>query len=57
MFTEEYEAYMKQHDMTYKTEVTTAVVQEPSVVVTQYEMEQRKVTTPMSFVSETVFSV
>lgn len=56
MFTEEYEAYMKQHDMTYKTEVTTTVVQEPSVVVSQYEMEQRKVTTPMSFVSETVFS-
>lgn len=53
MFTEEYEAYMKQHDMTYKTEVTTTVVQEPS---SQYEMEQRKVTTPMSFVSETVFS-
>lgn len=56
MFTEEYEAYMKQHDVTYKTEVTTTVVQEPSVVVTQYEMEQRSVTTPMSFVSETVLS-
>ena len=56
VFTEEYEAYMKQHDVTYKTEVTTTVVQEPSVVVSQYELEQRRVTTPMSFVSETVLS-
>ena len=55
-FTEEYEAYMKQHDMTYKTEVMTTVVQEPSVVVSQYELEQRRLTTPMSFVSETVSS-
>lgn len=54
MFPGEYEAYMKQHDVTYKTEVTTTVVQEPSVVVSQYELEQRRVTTPMSFVSETV---
>lgn len=54
VFTEEYEAYMKQHDVTYKTEVTTTVVQEPSVVVSQYEVEQRSVATPMSFVSETV---
>lgn len=54
VFTEEYEAYMKQHDVTYKTEVTTTVIQEPSVVVSQYEMEQRRVTTPISFVSETV---
>lgn len=54
VFTEEYEAYMKQHDVTYKTEVTTTVIQEPSVVVSQYEMEQGRVTTPMSFVSETV---
>lgn len=56
MFTEEYEAYMKQHDVTYKTEVTTVVVQEPSVVLGQYRAEQRTVTTPMSFVSETVLS-
>ncbi|CAB1414348.1 unnamed protein product [Pleuronectes platessa] len=54
---EEYDAYMKQLDVTYKTEVTTTVVQEPSVVVSQYEMEQRRVTTPMSFVSETEFLV
>ncbi|KAG7233684.1 hypothetical protein INR49_006721, partial [Caranx melampygus] len=27
---EEYEAYMKQHDVTYKAEVTTTVVQEPT---------------------------
>lgn len=56
--TEEYEAYMKQHDVTYKTEVTTTttVVQEPSVVMTEYEMEHKRVTTPMSYVSETVFS-
>lgn len=57
VFTEEYEAYMRQHDVTYKTEVvTTTVVQEPSVVVSQYELEQRRMTTPMSFVSETVLS-
>ena len=58
VFTEEYEAYMKQHDVTYKTEVTTTttVVHEPTVVVSQYEMEQRRMTTPMSFVSETVLS-
>lgn len=56
MITEEYEAYMKQHDMTYKTEVTTTVIQEPSVIVSQYELEQRRLTTPMSFVSETVRS-
>lgn len=56
VFTAEYEAYMKQHDVTYKTEVTTVVVQEPSVVLGQYTTEQRTVTTPMSFVSETVLS-
>lgn len=56
IFTEQYEAYMKQHDVTYKSEVTTTVVQEPSVVVSQYELEQRQVTTPMSFVSEKVHS-
>lgn len=54
VFTEEYEAHMKQYDVTYKTEVTTSVVQEPSVVVSQYELEQRRTITPMSFVSETV---
>ncbi|KAM6978117.1 LOW QUALITY PROTEIN: titin-like [Tautogolabrus adspersus] len=54
---EQYEAYMKQQDVTYKTEVTTTVVQEPSVVVSQYELEQRRVTTPMSFVSETEFLI
>lgn len=56
LFAEAYEAYMKQFDVTYKTEVTTTVIQEPSVVVSQYELEQRRVTTPMSFVSETVLS-
>ena len=58
VFTEAYEAYMKQQDVTYKTEVvtTTTVVQEPSLVVSQYALEQRRVTTPMSFVSETVQS-
>lgn len=55
-YTEQYEAYMKQHDVTFKTEVTTTVIQEPSVVVSQYELEQRKVTTPMSFVTEKVRS-
>lgn len=54
LLAEQYEAYMKQHDVTFKTEVTTTVIQEPSVVVTQYELEQRKVTTPKSFVSEKV---
>lgn len=48
---------MKQHDVTFKTEVTTTVIQEPSVVVSQYELEQRKVTTPMSFVTEKVGSL
>lgn len=46
---EQYEAHMKQQDTTYKTEVvttTTAVVQEPAVLVTQYELEQRKVAAP-----------
>lgn len=47
---------MKQQDVTYKTEVTAAVVPEPSVVASQYKMEQTRVTTPMSFVSETVRS-
>lgn len=40
---------MKQQDTTYKTQVvttTTAVVQEPAVLVTQYELEQRKVAAP-----------
>lgn len=55
IFTEQYEAYMKLHDVTYKTEVTTTVIQEPSVVVSQYELEQRRVTT--SFVSEKVCSL
>lgn len=57
LFTEEYDAYMRQQDVTYTTEVTTTtttVVQEPSVVLSQYEMEQRRRTTPMSFISETV---
>lgn len=54
VFTEQYEAHMKQLEATYKTEATTEVVQEQSVVVSQYEMEQRRVTTPMSFISETV---
>lgn len=54
MFAEEYETYMKQQDVMYKNEVTTAVVPEPTMVVSQYELEQRRVTTPMSFVSETV---
>lgn len=46
---EQYEEYMKQQDTTYKTQVvttTTAVVQEPAVLVTQYELEQRKVAPP-----------
>lgn len=47
---------MKQQDVTYKTEVTTTVIQEPSVVVSQYEPEKRPVPTPMSFVSEKVRS-
>lgn len=43
--TEEYEAYMKQYDVTYKTEMT-AMVQEPKVgevppvVVSEYGQEQ-----------------
>uniref|UniRef100_H3DPY6 Ig-like domain-containing protein n=1 Tax=Tetraodon nigroviridis TaxID=99883 RepID=H3DPY6_TETNG len=49
---EQYEAYMKQHDLTFKTEVTTTVIQEPAVIVTQ--MEQKQITTPVSVVSERV---
>lgn len=52
VFTEQYEAYMKQHDLTFKTEVTTTVIQEPAVIVTQ--MEQKQITTPVSVVSERV---
>lgn len=48
---------MKQQDVTYKTEVTTTVIQEPSVVVSQYELEQQKVTTPVSYVTEKVCSL
>lgn len=46
--TELYEAYMKQQDMTYKTEVVTmtTAVQEPAVLVTQYELEQHQVAAP-----------
>lgn len=46
-FTEEYEAYMKTLDVTYKTEVTTTVGQEPKladvppVVVSEYDMQRR----------------
>lgn len=46
---EQYEAHTKQQDMTDKTEVvttTTALVQEPAVLVTQHELEQRKVAAP-----------
>lgn len=46
---EQYEAYMNQQDTTYKTEVvttTTEVVQEPVVLVTQYELDQHKVLPP-----------
>ena len=53
MSAEEYDAYMKQYDVTYKSEG----VQEPTLVVSQYEMEQRRMTTPTSFVSETVLRV
>lgn len=53
LFTDQYEAFMKQ-DVTYKAEVTTTVVPEPQLVLSQYEQDQRRMTTPMSFVSETV---
>lgn len=52
VFTEQYEAYMNQHEMTFKTEVTTTVIQEPSVMVSL--MEQKQITTPVSVVSEKV---
>ncbi|KAL7882204.1 hypothetical protein AOLI_G00090530 [Acnodon oligacanthus] len=40
---EEYEAYVKTQEVTYKTEVTTAVVQEPkaAVVVSEYDIQRR----------------
>ncbi|KAF3843805.1 hypothetical protein F7725_002654 [Dissostichus mawsoni] len=59
----DYSVFLKnQHGETSATarlleEVTAAVVPEPAVVVTAYEMEQRRVTTPMSFVSETEFLI
>lgn len=43
---------MKQHDETFKSEVTTTVIQEPSVFVSQ--AEQRQVPPPISVVSEKV---
>lgn len=46
---------MKQHDVTFKSEVTTTVIQEPSVFVSH--TEQRQVTTPISVVSEKVPSL
>lgn len=55
MFAEQYEAYMKQHDVTFKTEVITTVIREPSVIVSQ--MEQKQITTPVSVVSEKVRSL
>ncbi|KAG7276490.1 hypothetical protein CRUP_033928, partial [Coryphaenoides rupestris] len=50
---EEYDVYMKQYDVTY----TSEVVQESKVVMSQSQIEQRRVTTPMSFVSETEFHI
>lgn len=55
LFPEHYEAYMKQHDVTFKSEVTTTVVQEPPVLASP--TEQRQVTTPISVVSEKVPSL
>lgn len=55
LFTEQYEAYMKQQEVTFKSEVTTTVIQEPTVFVSQ--TEQRQVTTPVSVVSEKVRSL
>lgn len=52
LFAEQYETYMKQHDVTFKSEVTTTVIQEPSVFVSH--TEQRQATTPISVVSEKV---
>lgn len=46
---------MKQQDVTFKTEVTTTVVQQPSVLVSQ--TEQRQVLTPVSVASEKVRSL
>lgn len=46
---------MKQQDVTFKSEVTTTVIQEPTVFVSQ--TEQRQVTTPVSVVSEKVRSL
>lgn len=54
--TAEYETCMKQQDVTFKSEVKTIVTQEPSVVISQFEKDQERVTAPVSFVSETVIS-
>lgn len=44
-FTEAYEAYIKEQEITYKTEVTTTVGQEPRVAVVPPvgEMEQEQI--------------
>lgn len=52
---EQYEAYAKQQDLTFKTEVTTTVIQEASALASQ--TEQRQVLTPISAASEKVRSL
>lgn len=47
---------MKQHDVTFKSEVTTTVIQEPSQTVFVSPTEQRQVTTSIGVVSEKVRS-
>ncbi|MCI4378776.1 hypothetical protein PGIGA_G00219550 [Pangasianodon gigas] len=62
---EEYEAYMKTLDVTYKTEVTTTVVQEPKVadlppvVISEYDMQRRMAQQAqmMTFISEREFQI
>ncbi|KAL2081285.1 hypothetical protein ACEWY4_023138 [Coilia grayii] len=59
---EEYEAYMKQHDVTYKTEVT-AIVQEPKagelppVIVSEYEREQFLTQKKTTYISGQEFQI
>lgn len=52
VFPEQYEAYVRQLELTVKTEVTTTVIREPSVMISQ--VEQKQISVPVSVVMEKV---
>lgn len=56
--TEEYEEYMKKHEMTYNTEVTTVQADVSPVVVSEYDEDQKyiqRMAQMQSFVRTQVF--